>query len=517
MIHDSSRYKIEDKLGRGSYGIVYLATDNKTNTKVAIKQIKKEKLRKNDYLAKALNKEIETMKILSSKYCVKFIAKIESHHHCNIVMELCDGSLDQLIKVKKGFSVEEIKKIFNQLNEVFYEMYNKKIMHRDLKLQNILYKYTDNVNKKEFDVKLGDFGFAKVIENDFTRSHVGTPITMAPEILEERSSYSFNSDLWSIGVIIYKLYSNEYPFSARTNEGLLEQIIKMKLKKLPKDPLLTDLIQRLLTPDPKKRITWDEYFNHEFFGKNVFLNKNENVLNKETKEESEHENIRGSIYGKGIIQLVDKDVPEKNKVDDANQIKLFRTKYKTSEMEFGFKSPDFKIFFSTNECDNKLYLIKEYSNEIFLKYSNQFFKALQLSRSLSSNACTLHYKDHFQTKKYVYVVYEYIEDIVHLPLYIKENSLTEEQIKKATIELLDKLFINAEQNHFYFDLITEYSFFFIPKQNKLILCDFGFLKYVLDNKESSSFYTSHEINHINNKTNVFNFGISIYNTFINIL
>ena len=519
MIYNLSRYEKKRELGSGHFGTVYEYIDKETKTKVAIKQIKKTSLRKNDYFTKAFEREIDMMATLSSnKYCVKLIATIETTNTVNIVMELCDGDLESLIKIKKGFSIEEIRKMLIQLNEVFYEMYIQKIMHRDLKLKNILYKYTDNLNKKEFDVKLADFGFAKVLENDITFTHVGTPLNMAPEILDRKTSYSFNSDLWSIGVIIYQLYSNEYPFVNNSKKGLLEKIRQEKLRKLPNDPLLKNLIQGLLTPDPKKRITWDEYFNHEFFRKTVSLNKNENLLNKETKEENkrtEFENISTSIYGKGVIEQVNEDIREKNKGDDdVEQIKLFRTKYKTvSEMEFGFKSPDLKLLYSINECDNKTYLIKEYSNDIFNKYSNQFFKDLQLSRSLSSNTCTLHYRDHFQTKKYVYVIYEYIENIVPLPIYIKEHSLTEEQIKKATVELLDKLFINAEQNHFHFDIITEYSFFFIPNQNKLILCDFGFLKYALDTKESSLFFTKHEINHINNKTNVFNFGISIYNTF----
>ena len=518
MIDNLSRYEKKRVLGSGHFGTVYECIDKETKTKVAIKQINKASLRKNDYFTKAFEREIDMMATLSSnKYCVKLIATIETANTTNIVMELCDGDLESFIKIKKGFSIEEIRKMLIQLNEVFYEMYIQKIMHRDLKLKNILYKYTDNLNKKEFDVKLADFGFAKVLENDITFTHVGTPLNMAPEILERKTSYSFNSDLWSIGVIIYQLYSNEYPFEADSKKGLLEKIRQVKLRKLPNDQLLKNLIQGLLTPDPKKRITWDEYFKHEFFGKTVSLNKKENLLNKETKEENkqtEFENISTSIYGKGVIEQVNEDICEKNKDDNVEQIKLFRTKYKTvSEMEFGFKSPDLKLLYSINECDNKPYLIKEYSNDIFNKYSNQFFKNLQLSRNLSSNTCTLHYKDHFQTKKYVYVIYEYIENIVPLPIYIKEHSLTEEQIKKASVELIDKLFINAEQNHFHFDIITEYSFLFIPNQNKLILCDFGFLKYTLDTKESSLFYTKHEINHINNKTNVFNFGISIYNTF----
>ena len=93
-------------------------------------------------------------------------------------MEYCNGkSLDNLIKEKKIFSVSEIKMILNQLNEVFKIMNNKHIIHRDLKPDNIFINYPNPNNKNVYDVKLGDYGFSKQLNNSLqTVSPVGSPI-----------------------------------------------------------------------------------------------------------------------------------------------------------------------------------------------------------------------------------------------------------------------------------------------------------------------------------------------------
>ena len=85
------------------------------------------------------------------------------------------------------------------------------IVHRDICLENILIKFNDQ-KKENFIVKLSDFGCSKqLIDSTICRTHTGTTATMAPEILEGKDIYDNKCDLWSIGVIIYQLYFNEFP------------------------------------------------------------------------------------------------------------------------------------------------------------------------------------------------------------------------------------------------------------------------------------------------------------------
>ena len=124
---------------------------------------------------------------------------------------------------------------------------------------------------KQNIVKLSDYGESKKL---FTltqkcKTHAGTIITMAPEILKEED-YDNKCDLWRLGIIIYQLYFKELPYKSLTEFGLIKEIEKngQTLLKKTNDKSLDNLISRLLVSDPKKRITWEEYFNHPFFQTN---------------------------------------------------------------------------------------------------------------------------------------------------------------------------------------------------------------------------------------------------------
>ena len=190
-------------------------------------------------------------------------------------MELCDDNLmDFLIKKKSAFNSMEIYDILNQLNNTFKLMVEKKLVHRDLKLENILVKY-ENKEKTKFILKLTDYEVTKKI-NTFTEKfsdRVGTLKYMAPEILKG-NQYGRECDLWSLGVIIYTLFFKEFPFDGETDNILIEQINlnddNQNIKKTG-NKNLDDLIRRLLVIDPLKRMTWKQYFNHPFFKNQKYI------------------------------------------------------------------------------------------------------------------------------------------------------------------------------------------------------------------------------------------------------
>ena len=183
--------------------------------------------------------EIENMKICENKYSVKFYESFENENILAIVMELCDNNLSNiLIKKKEGFNIKEIYEIMYQLNKTFKIMKENKIVHRDIKLDNILIKYENN-NILNFICKLTDYGISKKLNGlTICKTYTGTILTMAPEILEmngEDREYNDKCDLWSIGVIIYQLYFKRPPYNGDTPNAILNLIKKQGQKKLKKN------------------------------------------------------------------------------------------------------------------------------------------------------------------------------------------------------------------------------------------------------------------------------------------
>ena len=200
---------------------------------------------------------------------IKFIEGFKTDKELAMIMELCDDNLmNFLIKRNSSFSSKEIYDILNQLNNTFEILVKNKIVHRDLKLENILVKF-ENKEKTKFTLKLTDYEVCKKLKT-FTEKctgRVGTLKYMAPEILQG-DKYGRECDLWSLGVIIYTLFFKEFPFDGETDDKLIEQINSNENDKLIKKTgniYLDDLIGKLLKKHPMKRLTWKQYFNHPFF------------------------------------------------------------------------------------------------------------------------------------------------------------------------------------------------------------------------------------------------------------
>ena len=226
-------------------------------------------------------------------------------------MELCDNNLQHLLnqrkkEKKKGFNYKEIYDIMKQLNKTFRIMKEKKIIHRDLKLENILIKYIDK-EKKKFIIKLSDYGCSKrlISLSRYCSTYSGTSAYMSPEILKGEE-YNYKCDLWSIGIIIYRLIYGELPYLGVNDIALINRIEELGNKKIKIDnEILNDLVKKLLEKEPKKRINWDDYFNHPFF--ETKSNKSANTINLiyYLEKEEEEESIFGEEFVKNNIDKIE--------------------------------------------------------------------------------------------------------------------------------------------------------------------------------------------------------------------
>ena len=225
-----------------------------------------------------LNNEINLLKIFSSyENSLKYYGNYDNKDEKIIILEKCDEDLEKYMKNRnKSLNVEEIREIFNGLNIVFKEMHKQNIIHRDLKLKNLLVKYKDN-NKQNFIVKLGDYGIGKFLDKSSSITGLkGTAETIAPEILLEKvSKYDKENlvDIFSLGVILYQLSHNlNHPFDNNDTRRRFIYCSKydaddfeIQFDSSIKNDDFKDLVKRMLKLNPKNRLNWDQYFNHPFF------------------------------------------------------------------------------------------------------------------------------------------------------------------------------------------------------------------------------------------------------------
>ena len=319
-------YKLVKLIGAGTFGEIYEGLDIRSGKKVAIKRIKKKLLYENgNFLLNAYNKEIEIMRLCECENSVKFFCDFDTENHRNIIMELCDKDLlCYLYERKTSFTLDEIRETFLQLNNAFRKMRQNNILHRDLKLGNVLIKFT-NEAKTKFIPKLADYGFSKELSIYNTRTtHLGTPATMAPEIMMNKP-YDDKSDLWSVGIMMYQLYYKEIPYDGMTEMEILNKIKANTPYKQPEDKNFRDLLNKIFVMNPQNRINWNDYFNHPFFtGKelqtnypnnnqifNSYFNNDKNLNLKHTYNSNIKEGdfqVSFDIYGKSKSEeLINKD------------------------------------------------------------------------------------------------------------------------------------------------------------------------------------------------------------------
>ena len=277
------KVKLTDEIYKGKYAAVKKIFKDKIKTELKLAKLKE--ITEEDFKPEIIkfNKEIENMKKCYCENSVEIMDYYDTEKEFIIVMELCDETLlDCLCRTNNGFNASQIKTILMQLNKVFKKMDKYKISHRDIKLNNILVKYL-NEEKTKYKILLSDYGVSNhlnsLVQN--FNSHVGTKLIMAPEILGNQP-YNNKCDLWSLGIIIYQLNTKKYPYHSPIEKGILEEIQnkgKTVLRDI-KDEKLKDLLSKMLEKNPKKRISWEDYFNHPFFGdKELKLSQSQNNCN----------------------------------------------------------------------------------------------------------------------------------------------------------------------------------------------------------------------------------------------
>jgi 5'-AMP-activated protein kinase catalytic alpha subunit len=251
-------FKIINEIGEGEFATVFSGIHEGTDEKVAIKQIKKSRL-KDEAL---LTLEINIHKKLFHPNICQLYCVIETEYYYFLVMELCpDGNVLEIIEKEGAFDEEKACRIFQQIISGLEYLHKNFICHRDMKPENIIIQNKDSKNIK---AKIVDFGFSKSFAGDkLLNSPRGSPFYAAPEILQGRGYKGNKIDIWSSGVILYTMVYGDFPFNYEDMKDLVYHIKEGKYS-LP-DTIsknCQDLIKRILQIDPDKRINLYDIKNH---------------------------------------------------------------------------------------------------------------------------------------------------------------------------------------------------------------------------------------------------------------
>ncbi|GAB4826593.1 Calcium-dependent protein kinase 15 [Ancistrocladus abbreviatus] len=258
-----AHYAIGKELGRGQFGIIYLCTENSTGQQYACKSILKRKLLKKSQ-KEDVRREIQIMQHLSGQpNIVEFRGAYEDRQSVHVVMELCTGGeLFDQITARGHCSERDAARIVRQIMMAVHVCHFMGVFHRDIKPENFLFSSKDEGAM----LKATDFGLSLFIEEGrLYRDVVGSEYYVSPEVLQ--GSYGKEIDVWSTGVVLYILLCGDPPFWAETQQGMFEAILegKFDLEKQPWPSVsdsAKDLVRRMLTRDPNKRIAAAEVLEH---------------------------------------------------------------------------------------------------------------------------------------------------------------------------------------------------------------------------------------------------------------
>jgi serine/threonine protein kinase len=260
-------YQLYNVLGEGKFGVVREGVHKKTGCTVAIKMVKKEKMNNSDL--EMMRSELDIMKLCQHPNIVRLLDHFENDEYIFLVMELLSGkNLNKyLVKNRFKFTEEKASNIVHQIASGLKYLHQYGVVHRDLKPDNIM--LSDTSSNPIF--KIMDFGFSKVLgPNERVADGFGTLSFVAPEVLVRRP-YNKQIDIWSLGVILYYILSGDLPFDDEDDneekiakKTVFEEVTFPKEKWNNRSLLCIDLISKCLVKNPEKRITIDNFIDHEW-------------------------------------------------------------------------------------------------------------------------------------------------------------------------------------------------------------------------------------------------------------
>lgn len=249
------RYHVLGQIGEGSFGRVFKGRQKCTGQFVALKFMSK--AGKSGKELAELRTEVSILQRLDHPNIILMLDCFETARDVVLVTEYAHGELFQILTEDKELPEVVVQAIAKQLVSALHYLHRHRIIHRDMKPQNVLVGSGGNV-------KLADFGFARQMSAStmMCTSIKGTPLYLAPEIFHDQA-YEHKADLWGLGVMLYELCAGRPPFHAHSLHALMQKIMSEDISYPDKfSPSMTSFLSSLLVREPTLRGDWPGLLTH---------------------------------------------------------------------------------------------------------------------------------------------------------------------------------------------------------------------------------------------------------------
>jgi BR serine/threonine kinase len=251
------RYRVDRVVGEGTTSRVYHVTHLDSDQPFAMKSVAKSDFPSHPTLDRKLRREIAVLTVCKHPNILRLVEVLESTSHVHVILEFAErGELFDFLISHPSLPEAAAVIIFRDLIYGVDYLHSRGICHRDLKAENILLDASGRA-------KIADFGFADIARIDDRQC--GSPHYMAPEVVCGRQYDPRRADVWSLGVVLFAMVAGRLPFTGTGIKSIVRRIEVCEYVMPNVSTLLSDLIGRMLTREPERRITVTEIKRHEWF------------------------------------------------------------------------------------------------------------------------------------------------------------------------------------------------------------------------------------------------------------